>query len=271
MRIACGSAAVLVFALFALMLVDIVVRGAGELSPAYFTAAATDGGRAGGIGAVIVSTGLVVLMATLFALPLALAGALLCTELLVHRPGSRRLVRRSFEILVSAPSVAVGLIGWSLFGQAFGFGFSLFSGAATLAFMLAPLMALAFLNGLEAVPQALRSQSLALGLTRWDTLLHLVLPAARPALVAGVMLAVGRALAETAVLVLTSGVSTRMPGDVFDPGATLAVHVYNLAHNVPGGEPRAYSAAFALVVINVLAQLALARWKLRAVGNEAAA
>lgn len=259
-----GSAFV-VFLLFALMLVDVVLRGTPELSPGYFTAAVSDAGRAGGIGPVLLSTILVVLMATVFALPPALAGALLCSELLVHHPGPRKLVRRSFEILVSAPSVAVGLIGWSLFGQLFGLGFSLFSGAATLAFMLAPLMALAFLNGIESVSPALRSQSLALGLTRWDTLVHLVLPAARPALVAGVMLAVGRALAETAVLVLTSGVTTRMPSDVFDPGATLAVHVYNLAHNIPGGEPRAYSAALALVAVNVGVQLFLTRWKAREV------
>ena len=265
MRVVAFGSAFVVFTLFALMLADIVVRGASELAPHYFTAAVSDGGRAGGIGPVILSTVLVVLMATVFALPPAIAGALLCSELLVHRPGLRKLVRRSFEILVSAPSVAIGLIGWSLFGQVFGLGFSLFSGAATLAFMLAPLMALAFLNGIESVPLALRSQSLALGLTRWDTLVHLVLPAARPALVAGVMLAVGRALAETAVLVLTSGVTTRMPADVFDPGATLAVHVYNLAHNVPGGESRAYAAALALVAVNIAVQLFLTRWKVREV------
>ena len=271
MKLASATAAFVVFLLFALMLVDVVLRGASELSPQYFTSAVTDGGRAGGIGPVILSTMLVVTMATVFALPLALAGALLCSELLVHRPAARKLVRRSFEILVSAPSVAVGLIGWSLFGQVFGLGFSLVSGAATLAFMLAPLMALAFLNGLEAVPLALRSQSLALGVTRWDTLVNLVLPAARPALIAGVMLAVGRALAETAVLVLTSGVTTRMPEDVFDPGATLAVHVYHLAHNVPGGEPRAYAAALALLVVNVAVQLLLTRWKVRGTLREATA
>jgi phosphate transport system permease protein len=168
---------------------------------------------------------------------------------------------RSFEILVSAPSVAVGLIGWSFFGQWLGLGFSLFAGAATLSLMLAPLMALAFLRGLQAVPQALRAQSHALGVSRWRTLVSLVIPAARPALVAGVMLAVGRALAETAVLILTSGISVRMPEDVFDPGATLAVHVYQLAHNVTGGEARACTAALALLVISALVQLALARLK----------
>lgn len=263
MKSATTLATLVVFAFFAWLVLDVVGRGASELSPAYFVSSASDVGRAGGIGPVLVSTTLVVLLATALALPLAVCGAILCSEVLVRRPALARLARRSFEILVSAPSVAVGLIGWSLFGQMLGLGFSILSGAATLALMLAPLMALAFLNGLEAVPQALRSQSHALGVTRWRTLVSLVIPAARPALVAGVMLAVGRALAETAVLVLTSGISTRMPQDVFDPGATLAVHVYQLAHNVPGGEPRAYGAALALLAISVAIQLVLARLRPR--------
>ncbi|NOT30803.1 MAG: ABC transporter permease subunit [Planctomycetes bacterium] len=263
MRAASFGAAFVVLAFFALLVADVVMRGAAELSPTYLFSAAEEGGRAGGIGPVLVSTLLVVLLATLFALPVAAGGALLCSELLVHRQAWKSLVRRSFEILVSAPSVAIGLIGWSLFGQLFGLGFSILSGAATLAFMLAPLMALAFLAGLEAVPQALRAQSLALGVSRWRTLLNLVIPAARPALVAGVMLAVGRAMAETAVLVLTSGISTRMPQDVFDPGATLAVHVYHLAHNLPGGEPRAYAAALALLLVSALVQLGLARLRVQ--------
>lgn len=259
MKLSSVVAAFVVFGFFALLLVDVIARGAAELSPAYFLGAASDGGRAGGIGPVLVSTALVVILATLFALPLAAGGAILCSEILPHRPKTARALRRSFEILVSAPSVAVGLIGWSFFGRTLGLGFSLLSGAATLSLMLAPLMALAFLNGLEAVPQSLRAQSHALGVTRWRTLVSLVIPAARPALVAGLMLAVGRALAETAVLVLTSGISARMPQDVFDPGATLAVHVYHLAHNVPGGEPRAYAAALALLLISAMVQLFLSR------------
>jgi phosphate transport system permease protein len=263
MRPASFVAAFLVFGFFALLVVDVLTRGVAELSPAYLFAPVSDGGRAGGIGPVLVSTALVVVLATLFALPLAAGGAILCAEMLRHRPRTARAARRSFEILVSAPSVAIGLIGWSFFGQTLGLGFSLFSGAATLSFMLAPLMALAFLDGLEAVPQALRAQSHALGVTRWRTLVSLVVPAARPTLVAGVMLAVGRAMAETAVLVLTSGISTRMPEDVFDPGATLAVHVYHLAHNVPGGEPRAYAAALGLLLIGALVQFSLARLRVQ--------
>lgn len=263
MKLASSLASFLVFGLFGLLVVDLVLRGGAELSPGYFFSSASDGGRSGGIAPVLVSTVLVVCLATLFALPLAAGGAILCAEILVRSPATAGAVRRSFEVLASAPSVAIGLIGWSFFGQMLGLGFSLVSGAATLSLMLAPLMALAFLSGLEAVPQALRAQSHALGVTRWRTLVSLVIPAARPALVAGVMLAVGRALAETAVLVLTSGISSRMPHDVFDPGATLAVHVYHLAHNVPGGESRAYAAALALLMISAMVQLALARLRTR--------
>jgi phosphate transport system permease protein len=269
MRIASFASAFVLFAFCALLALDVVLQGAPELTPEYLFARAGESGKTGGIGPVLLSTTAVVALSTLFALPLAGGGAILCGELLARRPTAARLVRRSFEVLVSAPSVAVGLIGWSLFGQALGLGFSLLSGALTLAVMLAPLMALAFLNGLEAVPQELRAQSLALGVSRWRTLVSLVVPAARPALLAGIMLAVGRAMAETAVLVLTSGVSVRWPEDVFDPGATLAVHVYQLARNVPGGEPRAYAAALALFALSVAVQFGLLR--LRGLRAEAAA
>jgi phosphate transport system permease protein len=258
-KLASFCAAIVYFAFFLLLVGDVALRGAAELSPAYFVSAASESGRSGGIGPILVSTVLVVTLSVVFALPLAAGGAILCSEILRRRPTLARLVRRSFEVLVSAPSVAVGLVGWSFFGRTLNLGFSILAGAATLAWMLAPLMALAFLNGLDSVPRDLRSQAQALGVPRWRTLISLVIPAARPALVAGVMLAVGRAFAETAVLVLTSGVSMRFPGDVFDPGATLAVHVYHLAHNVPGGESRAYAAALALLAISVAVQFGLTR------------
>jgi phosphate transport system permease protein len=251
--------AAIVLAFFGFLVLDVVVHGVPELSPGYFFERTTDNGKGGGIGPVLASTLLISLLGTLLSLPLAIGGAVACSELLQRRPRWSRLVRRCMEVVVSAPSVAVGLIGWTLFSTAFGLGFSLVSGALTLALMLAPLMGVAFLAGIEAVPKGLRSQSMALGVSRWTTFWSLVVPAARPALLAGLMLAVGRATAETAALILTSGISTRMPQDLFDPGATLAVHVYHLARNVPGGEPRAYAAALALILVNVLVHFALSR------------
>ncbi len=241
----------LVGLLCAAMVVDLVAGGFGELSLDFAVAAARDSGRAGGIGAVVLSTVLVAVLAISIAAPLALAAAVLCAEGLRRRPRAARCLRGGFEVMVSVPSVAIGLVGWTLFGRGLGLGFSLLGGALTLALMLAPVMTVAFTAGLERVPTALRRASLALGVSRWDTLWRQVVPAARPALLAGVALALGRATAETAALVLTSGVSLRVPGSILDPGATLAVHVYNMARNVPGGEPRAYSAALVLLAINV--------------------
>jgi phosphate transport system permease protein len=259
MKLAGQLATAIVLAFAALLALDLFARGAPEWSAGYLFQPVRESGTAGGIGPVILSTLFVVLLATAIALPFALGAAILSAEILVRQPRKARAILRSFETLASAPSVAIGLVGWTLFGRFFGLGFSILSGGLTLAIMLVPILAVAFHAGLEAVPRAVRSQSQALGVSRWDTLVHLVLPAARPALLAGLVLGLGRATAETAVLILTSGISTRTPHDVFDPGATLAVHVYHLARNVPGGEARAYAAACALFLINVAVHLSLAR------------
>ncbi len=259
MKLASRLASALVLAFTVLLALDLFARGLPEWSLGYLVQPAREGGTAGGIGPVILSTLFVVLLASATALPLALAAAILSAETLVRRPRLARAVLHSFEVLASAPSVAIGLVGWTLFGRVLGLGFSILSGSLTLAIMLVPILAVAFHAGLESVPRAVRAQSQALGVSRWNTLLHLVLPAARPALFAGLVLGLGRATAETAVLILTSGISTRMPQDILDPGATLAVHVYHLARNVPGGEARAYAAACALFLINVGVHLSLAR------------
>ena len=253
------SAACLTFVLllFLALAIDLAVQGGGALSAGYLTDGVRDAGRAGGVAPVLVSTLAVLALSLALATPLSLCGALLCSEILRKHPRLSALARRSFDALVSVPSIAVGLVGWALLSRAFGFSFSLFSGGLTLAVMLVPVMTVAFLNGLDGVSPGLRSEGLAVGLTRWQTVWQLLLPSARPALLAGLVLAVGRATAETAVLILTSGISARMPQSLLDPGATLAVHVYHMARNVPGGSAAAYRAALLLLMINLVLHAAL--------------
>ncbi len=259
MKIACRFSTALILTFSLAMALDLVVQGSAGLHLGYFTDAVEDSGRAGGIGPVTLSTLMIVLLSIVIATPISLGGAIMGVELLVKHPGLSNFVRRGFNVLVSVPSIAVGLVGWSFFCQGLGLGFSILAGSMTLALMLIPVMTAAYISGLDAVSTSLRRESLALGVSRWDTLWLLVIPAARPALVAGLMLALGRATAETAALILTSGISVRLPEGVFDPGATLAVHVYHLARNVPGGEPGAYTAALALLVINIVIYFSLSR------------
>lgn len=249
-----------VLGLFALLAIDLVVQGVpGLFAKSVGTRSADDGG----VLAALVSTTMIALIALGVSVPLGLACAFLGAETLAFRPRTAALLTRSLDVASALPSVAVGLCGWMLFGHGLGLGFSLVAGALTLSLMLAPLMASTFLAGIGSVPVALRRQSLALGVSQWHTFWHLVLPSCRPAIVAGIVLALGRATAETACLILTSGISTRWPDDIFDPGATLAVHVYHLARNVPDGEGRAYTAALLLVLVNTSIQLLLARMRSR--------
>jgi len=97
------------------------------------------------------------------------------------------------------------------------------------------------------VPDDYRLAGAALGVTRTRLVARVLLPAAAPALVAGLMLGIGRALAETAALIFTAGYVDRMPSSLLDSGRALSLHVYDLAMNVPGGERNAYASALVLV------------------------
>lgn len=259
MRIACFLSTAIVLTFFLAMGIDLIVQGMSGFHLGYFFGPVLDSGRTGGIGPVIQSTFLIVFLAIMFATPMSLGGAILSVEILAKYPRLSHFVRRTFDVMVSVPSIAVGLVGWSLFCQGLNLGFSILAGSMTLALMLAPIMTAAFIGGLDAVSKSIRRESLALGVSRWHTLWLQVIPAAWPALLAGVMLALGRATAETAALILTSGISIHPPEGILDPGATLAVHMYYLARNVPGGEPMAYSAALALLLINIVLYFLLSR------------
>jgi phosphate transport system permease protein len=132
---------------------------------------------------------------------------------------------------------------------ALGLGFSILSGGLTLACMALPIFVRTAAAGLRAVPQEWRRAAAALGLSQLTTLRQVVIPAATPALVAALLLAIGRSIAETAALLFTSGYVDRMPSSWLDSGRALSVHIHDLAMNVAGGESSAYASALVLVAI----------------------
>ena len=146
-------------------------------------------------------------------------------------------------------------------------GYSILAGGLTLACMMLPLLVSTTEAGLSALPADWRSGAAALGMSRSSLVLQVLLPAAAPAVIAGTVLAIGRATAETAVLIFTSGYVDRMPASLLDSGRSLAVHIYDLSMNVSGGDRAAYGAASVLVVlivaINALAAAAGRRWAQR--------
>jgi phosphate transport system permease protein len=122
--------------------------------------------------------------------------------------------------------------------------------------MALPLIIRATEAGFRAIPDSQRLTAAALGISRSSTLFRILLPAAWPGVLIGVVLGIGRALAETAALIFTSGYVDRMPRSLFDSGRSLSIHIYDLAMNVPGGESNAYSSALVLMVLIVAVNLA---------------
>ena len=243
------AAAGLIVALLGWVLADIFLKGVSQLSLSYLWNDMEDAGRGGGILPIIVST-LAILMVTLAtSIPLSLATAIALTEHTRDLSTGGRLVRRSLDVLAAVPSIVFGLFGNAFFCIVLGFGYSIWSGGLTLACMALPIMIRTTEQAIRAVPDDYRYATAALGMSRSTTMFRVILPAAAPSLAAGLVLGIGRALAETAALIFTSGYVTRMPESLSDSGRALSVHIYDLAMNVPGGNARSCAAAVVLVAL----------------------
>ncbi len=261
--------AALVSGVFVWLLSDIIIHGLPKLSGAFLVEAPKNAGRSGGIAPIIVSTGLILLVAMATAAPLGLATAVLLSEFTRHDSVFSRLVRRSLDVLAGVPSIVFGLFGNAFFCIYLGLGFSILSGGLTLACMVLPLLIRTAEEGLRSAPNDYRLAAAALGMSRSTALLHLLLPAATPAIAAGLMLGIGRAGAETAALIFTSGYVDRMPDSLFDSGRALSVHIYDLSMNVAGGDANAYTSALVLIIllliINSIAMGLAKQWSVIAV------
>ncbi|MAE64281.1 MAG: phosphate ABC transporter, permease protein PstA [Phycisphaeraceae bacterium] len=261
--IAVWSSALLVSAMFGWIILDLVRHGLGNLSLSFLLDAPRDAGRAGGIGPIVVSTLWITAICMVTALPVGIGTAALLAEGTNDRGRFGRLVRRSLDALAAVPSIVFGLFGSAVFCIHLGMGFSILSGGLTLACMVLPIVIRTAEEGIRSVPDGYRQAAAALGISRTATLMKVLLPAAAPALAAGLVLGVGRALAETAALIFTSGYVDRMPRSPFDSGRAMSVHIYDLAMNVPGGNANAHATALVLVGVLLLINAA-ASWLVQA-------
>jgi phosphate transport system permease protein len=253
-----GTAA-LVTATFCWLLGNIVWHGLSHVSWTFLTAPPGNAGRRGGIGPILVSTSLILAVCLGVSLPIGIGTAILLAEFTSDQNLFGRMTRRSLDVLAGVPSIVFGLFGNAFFCKTLGLGFSILSGGLTLACMVLPILIRSTEEGFRAVPTSYRLSAAALGLSRTTTLVHLLLPAAVPGLLVGLVLGVGRAIAETAALIFTSGYVDRMPESLLDSGRALSIHIFDLSMNVPGGDANAYASALVLVIL-LLAINGTASW-----------
>jgi phosphate transport system permease protein len=250
------AAAVLIAGIFLWIVGDLIRLGATNISWSFIVDTPRNAGRSGGIGPMLVSTLLILAVCLATSVPIGIATAVLLAEFSPSSGWLGRIVRSSLDVLASVPSIVFGLFGNAFFSLYLGLGFSLVAGGLTLACMALPLLIRSAEEGLRAVPDDYRRAAAALGLSRTATLRRILLPAAAPGIVVGLVLGIGRALAETAALLFTSGYVDRMPETLLDSGRALSVHIYDLAMNVPGGSPNASATALVLVMLLLCINLA---------------
>ena len=259
----CGCALLIPLVLGWLIL-DVVRLGWESLSWTFVSSDPINSGRSGGILPILLSTAWILLIALGVAVPLGLGTAIWLVEYQTRQQAMAHWVRLCLDTLAGVPSIVFGLFGYAFFCVYLGFGYSILAGGLTLACMILPLLIRTCESGLQAVSSDWRRAGAALGMSRARVLWSVLLPAATPALIAGLMLSIGRASAETAALLFTSGYVSRTPEHVLDSGRALSVHIYDLTMNVTGGNAAAYASALVLLLliigIHVLTQLLSRLW-----------
>ena len=211
-------------------LVYIFVNGIGAISWDFLTLPPRDSMTKGGIMPAILGTFYLTAGAIIIALPLGVVSAIYLSEYARQGPVIR-LTRIGINCLAGVPSVVFGLFGLGLFVVFLQFGSCILSGALTLGFLILPTIIGASEEALKGVPQTFREASLGLGVSKWQTILRIVLPNALPGILTGSILGIGRAAGETAPIMFTAAAffTAKLPKSVFDEVMALPYHVYVLA------------------------------------------
>jgi phosphate transport system permease protein len=233
----------------------LVIQGAKVISLPFLLTPPKGGlNGAGGISTTIITTLYLMVLTLLFAAPLGIGAAVYLVEYAGEMQGRSGLVpfvvgvaRFGVETLAAVPSIIFGLFGYALFVSALHFGVSLLSAALAGACLILPVVIRTSEEALRSVPRSYREGSLALGTTQLQTIWGVVLPAALPGIITGIILSVGRIFSETAVFFVTLGGSYKLPTSLFSGGRTMALHVYYLAMDT-----RAFDKAMATGAILVL-------------------
>jgi phosphate transport system permease protein len=202
-----------------------------------------------GILPMIVTTLYVVLVSIAIALPVGIATAIYLNEYSVNSPFVR-ILRLAIETLAGIPSILYGLFGLLVFCRLLSFGQSIIAGSFTLSIMILPVIIRTTEESLKSIPDAFREGSLALGATKFQTIIHIVLPSAMPGIVTSAILAIGRIVGESAPVLLTVGLTKNLPRTVFESGRTLTIHLYYLTNEAV--RPEDFGIAFATASVLVI-------------------
>lgn len=241
-------AAAVTVAVLLFMIIFIVVNGIPYIKPSLF--AWEYNSENVSLMPALINTLIMTVFCLLIALPLGMFSAIYLVE--YAKKGSKivRVIRMTAETLSGIPSIIYGLFGFLFFCTAFG-GYSLMAGTLTMVIMVLPLIMRTTEEALISVPDMYREASFGLGAGKLRTIFRIILPAAVPGILSGVILAIGRVVGETAALIYTAGTVAQVPDSLFKSGRTLAIHMYSLSREGMHMN-EAYATAVILLVVVIL-------------------
>lgn len=230
------------------IVVYVLIRGIPNITPDLFAFEYTSENCS--LLPALINTVTMTFMSLLIAVPLGVFSAIFLVE--YSKRGSRLigLIRSMTETLSGIPSIIYGLFGYLVFSVALGWGFSVLAGAITLSIMILPVIIRTTEEALKSIPDSYREGSFAVGAGKVRTVFKVILPSAVPGILAGIVLATGRIVGETAALVFTAGTVAQVPDSVMQSGRTLSIHMYALWSEGLNTD-KAYATAVILLVIVV--------------------
>ncbi|MBC5682783.1 MULTISPECIES: phosphate ABC transporter permease PstA [Ruminococcus] len=219
--------AIITFTVLIFLIAYILVHGVPYIKPSLFSLHYTSENAS--LMPALINTIIMTFLSLLIAVPFGIFAAVFLVEYAKRGNKFMDIIRLTTETLSGIPSIVYGLFGMLFFVNTLGWGFSLLAGAFTLAIMILPLIMRQTEESLKSVPDSFREGSFGLGAGKLRTVFCIVLPSAVPGILAGVILAIGRIVGETAALMYTAGTVAKVPNSIFGSGRTLAVHMYNLS------------------------------------------
>ena len=248
LRVLIYAAAAITFAVLLFLLAYILINGVPNIKPSLFSLEYNTENAS--LMPALINTVIMTALSLLIAVPFGIFSAIFLVEYAKRGNKFVEVIRLTTETLQGIPSIVYGLFGMLFFVTTCGWGFSILAGAFTLSIMVLPLIMRSTEEALKAVPDSYREGSFGLGAGKLRTVFRIVLPSAVPGILAGVILAIGRIVGETAALIYTAGTVADIPSSVFSSGRTLAVHMYNLASEGLYMD-QAYATAVILLVLVV--------------------
>jgi phosphate transport system permease protein len=248
----CLAAVGLTMLTLVILLVDVVSRGAPMLRPEFLTGVPSRFPERAGILPAIVGSLEMGLLVAAFTFPTGIAAAVFLEEY-ARDSWWNRALRTNIANLAGVPSIIYGIFGLALFVRALGLGFTLLAGALTMSLLILPVVIIASMEAIRAVPDSQREAAYALGATRWQVASGAVLPTAAPGILTGIILAMARAIGEAAPLLLVGAVVfvTYLPSPIEGGYTVLPIQIFQWASRPQEGF-QMISASAIIVLLAVL-------------------